>query len=153
MMASQQDPQSGAITGINVTPLVDIMLVLLIIFMVTAKLIHGQRSMALDLPRATTGGEATPVFSIVLTRTGRIEVNGREITGDDGLLSQARSAHAHDAHLRATIQADAAASHGRVMELLDLLRRAGIAKVAFAVSPKGSASHATSNPTVPGAPP
>jgi biopolymer transport protein ExbD len=138
-MAEQQNPQSGAITGINVTPLVDIMLVLLIIFMVTAKIIHGQRSMALDLPRAVTGSQTRPAFSIVLTRSGRVEVNGRAIANDDELLVKARSARAQGADLRATIEADAGALHGRVMEVLDLLRRAGLSKVAFAVEAKGRA--------------
>jgi biopolymer transport protein ExbD len=135
-MAEQQSFQSGAITGINVTPLVDIMLVLLIIFMVTAKIIHGQRSMALDLPRAVTGNQTRPSFSIVLTRFGRIEVNGRAIASDDELLAKARLARVQRADLRATIEADAGALHGRVMEVLDLLRRAGLSKVAFAVDAK-----------------
>jgi biopolymer transport protein ExbD len=57
MAATTSRGRSGAITGINVTPLVDITLVLLIVFMVTAKLIVNNKGLPIDLPKAATGGE------------------------------------------------------------------------------------------------
>jgi biopolymer transport protein ExbD len=66
---------SAPITGINVTPLVDITLVLLIIFMVTPKLVVS-RALPLDLPKAATGSEVQQVFALSLAADGSTFVNG-----------------------------------------------------------------------------
>jgi len=123
-----------AITGINVTPLVDITLVLLIIFMVTAKIIVSQ-SVPLDLPKAATGTDVQTVFSIVMASNGTAQVDSRPIPNDDAILAIARDAHAKNAELRAVIKADAAVPHGRVIHVLDLLKQAGVTKIAFGVTP------------------
>lgn len=129
----------AAITGINVTPLVDITLVLLIVFMVTAKLIVGQRAISVDLPKARTGTEVQEVFSVVIYAPDRVEVNGVAVQTDDQLASLARAAVTRSADLRAVVKADGAVPHSRVMHALDQLRLAGVAKVAFGVSPTPSA--------------
>jgi len=123
-----------AITGINVTPLVDITLVLLIIFMVTAKIIVSQ-SVPLDLPKAATGTEVQVVFSIMLAADGTTQVDGKRVPTDDAILVLSRDAHAKTPELRAVIKADSAVPHGRVIHVLDLLKQAGISKIAFGVSP------------------
>lgn len=128
---------SAPITGINVTPLVDITLVLLIIFMVTAKLVVS-RAMPLDLPKAATGGEVQQVFALSLHADGRTLVDGAPVVTDEGLLAQARSALKRDAEVRAVVQADGSVPHRRVMHALDVLRQAGLARVAFGVQ-KGDA--------------
>lgn len=120
------------ITGINVTPLVDITLVLLIIFMVTAKLVVSQ-AIPLDLPRATTGGEVQQVFNLTLTSAGETVVNGTLVNSDADLVSRARVALAAQPELRAVIQADGAVAHRRVMHVMDLLRQANVSRVAFGV--------------------
>src|SRR5580693_2331757 len=95
-----------AITGINVTPLVDITLVLLIIFMVTTKIVLNQ-TVPLDLPKAATGtSDVQVVFSIVLVADGRALVDGKPIPNDDALLPLARDAQSEHADLRAVIKAD-----------------------------------------------
>jgi len=129
----------GAITGINVTPLVDITLVLLIVFMVTAKLIVGQQQKAItvDLPKAKTGSDVVQeVLSIVLIAPTGMQVNGQTISESDdaAFVAMARSALTRNADLRAVVKADGAVSHARVMHVLDQLRVAGIAKIAFGVS-------------------
>jgi biopolymer transport protein ExbD len=123
-----------AITGINVTPLVDITLVLLIIFMVTAKIIVSQ-SVPLDLPKASQGTEVQVVFSVILAADGQTQVDSRPVANDDAILPLAREAHAKNAELRAVIKADSAVAHGRVIHVLDLLKQAGIGKIAFGVTP------------------
>jgi biopolymer transport protein ExbD len=123
---------SAPITGINVTPLVDITLVLLIIFMVTAKLVVS-RAMPMDLPKAATGGEVQSVFSVALRAEGGTFVNGAAVGDDLALLVSARKALADNAELRAVVQADGDVSHRRVLHALDLLRQAGISRVAFGV--------------------
>jgi biopolymer transport protein ExbD len=123
-----------AITGINVTPLVDIVLVLLIIFMVTAKLIVS-KSVPLDLPKAATGSDIQTVFSVVLAADGTTQVDSKTVPTDDVILGLAKSAHDKNAELRAVIKADAAVPHGRVIHVLDLLKQAQVGKIAFGVQP------------------
>jgi biopolymer transport protein ExbD len=134
----------GAITGINVTPLVDVTLVLLIIFMVTAKLIVHHQALPVDLPRAASGERVQDVLSVVLLADGSIQVDGHSLPGDDAVLARARAAASADGDLRATIEADGGVPHRRVMHLLDLLKQAGVGKIGFGVVPSPS--------TPPGAP-
>jgi biopolymer transport protein ExbD len=123
------------ITGINVTPLVDITLVLLIIFMVTTKIVMNS-SVPLDLPKAATGtSDVQVVFSIVLAADGRALVDGQAIPNDDVILDRARAAGAEHPDLRAVIKADSAVTHGRVIHVLDLLKQAHVNKIAFGVTP------------------
>src|SRR5882672_8326625 len=130
---SNNDPDES-ITGINVTPLVDIVLVLLIIFMVTAKLIVS-KSVPLDLPKAASGSDIQTVFSIVLAADGTTQIDSRSVQNDDVILGQARAAREKNPELRAIIKADSAVPHGRVIHVLDLLKQAQVAKIAFGVSP------------------
>jgi biopolymer transport protein ExbD len=133
-MASGSPVRAGAaITGINVTPLVDITLVLLIVFMVTAKLIVRRQALAVDLPRAASGEAVQEVFSVVLAADGSIQVDGQPLVDDDGVLARARRAVRADREVRAVIQADGGVPHRRVMHVLDLLKRAGVAKIGFGV--------------------
>jgi biopolymer transport protein ExbD len=133
-MAGGSSDSDEAITGINVTPLVDITLVLLIIFMVTAKIIVSQ-SVPLDLPKAASGTDVQTVFSIIMAANGSAQVDSKPIPNDDALFAIAREAHAKNAELRAVIKADAAVPHGRVIHVLDLLKQAGVSKIAFGVTP------------------
>lgn len=122
------------IAGINVTPLVDVTLVLLIIFIVTARIIVTQ-SLPMDLPKAATGSETQTVFSVELGSGGETVVDSKRVPNEDAILPLAREAHAKNAELRAVIRADSAVQHGRVIRVMDLLKQAGVSKVAFGVSP------------------
>lgn len=134
MAGSSRDDGDGMISDINVTPLVDITLVLLIIFMVTAKIIVSQ-SLPLDLPKAAAGQEVQLIFGLELHATGETYVDGKKVANDDAILPLAREAQAKNADLRAVIRADTAVQHGRVIRALDLLKQAGVSKIAFGVSP------------------
>jgi biopolymer transport protein ExbD len=133
-MAGGAQESDDSITGINVTPLVDVTLVLLIIFMVTAKIIVSQ-SIPLDLPKAANGGETQVIFSIVLAANGAAQVDSQAIPNDEAILQLASDAHAKNPDLRAVIKADSAVPHGRVIHVLDLLKTAKVAKIAFGVTP------------------
>jgi biopolymer transport protein ExbD len=147
MAASTQNNDDEAITGINVTPMVDVTLVLLIIFMVTAKIMVSQ-AVPLDLPKAASGTEVQTIFSIEMyPKDDEIVVDSKRITNDDALLPIAREGHARNSDLRAVIKADSSVRHGRVMHVLDLLKQAGIAKIAFGVTP--IAPEPVSAPTAP----
>ncbi|MBX3129616.1 MAG: biopolymer transporter ExbD [Polyangiaceae bacterium] len=134
MAGGASDDDEGLISGINVTPLVDVVLVLLIIFMVTAKIIVSQ-GMPMDLPKAASGEEIQQIFSVELTAEGRTVVDSEAVSSDEKISDLARAAKAKNKDLRAVIRADRKVEHGRVIHVLDLLKRAGVAKIAFAVSP------------------
>ena len=131
---SQADNGDEGIVGINVTPLVDITLVLLIIFMVVAKMVVSQ-SVPLDLPKAASGTDVQVVFAVELYASGDIMVDQKKLASDDALLPLAREGHAKTPDLRAVIKADGTVQHQRVIHVLDLLKQAGIAKIAFGVTP------------------
>jgi biopolymer transport protein ExbD len=126
------------ISGINVTPLVDIVLVLLIIFMVTATYIVRE-SIEVDLPRAAHGGESVgTTLAVVLTKEGAIYVDGVQ-QSDQGLEARTRDALSRDKDARAIISADKAALHGAVVHVIDLLKGAGISRFALNIEKDAAA--------------
>ena len=133
MAANTRDDDDGLVSGINVTPLVDITLVLLIIFMVTAKLIDG-RAIPMVLPSTATTGEVQTVFGIDLFENGDTIVNGARVPSDEAVLALATDAGAKNAQIRALIRAETKVPHGRVIRVLDLLKQAHVDKIAFGVS-------------------
>ena len=133
-MASNPQNGNGIISGINVTPLVDISLVLLIIFIVTAKIIVTP-AVPLDLPRASQSEELQVVFSVIVPVNGPTLVNGEPVASDDALLRLAKEALVKDPDVRAVINADGSVPHRRVIHTLDLIKTAGIARVAFGALP------------------
>ena len=136
MAGDSSSAARGAITGINVTPLVDIILVLLIVFMVTAKMIVRQHAIPLDLPKATTGQEIQEIFSVSLTPKGDLFLNGAALPNDGDLVAAALVAKTKNPELRAVVQADGDVPHRRVMSVLDALKRAGVNRIGFAVVPE-----------------
>ncbi|MDB4976884.1 MAG: Biopolymer transport protein ExbD/TolR [Myxococcaceae bacterium] len=122
--------QGDEIVGINVTPLVDITLVLLIIFMVTAKLVVSQ-AMPLDLPKAASAGEQQTMFTVSIDADGLMQANGTLVRDDEVLRRLAQAAQRESPELRAVLSASERVPHGRVMHALDVLRAVGISKVAF----------------------
>lgn len=130
-MAHSSSSSDEAITGINVTPLVDITLVLLIIFMVTAKLIAGQ-SVPLDLPKAATAGASQTVLTVEIDDQGRVSTNGQRTDDRLALEQRAQKELGADPGLRALISASSRANHGTVLQVMDSLRKVGLSKIAFA---------------------
>ena len=118
------------ITRINVTPLVDIFLVLLIIFMVTANFIVRE-TMEVDLPRAANGGETVQgLLNVVLDRTGALYVDGESV--DEARLAERVAASVRqDPETRAIISADQSLPYGRVMHLLDVVKGQGVSRFAL----------------------
>jgi biopolymer transport protein TolR len=129
---SGDEGDDDLITGINVTPLVDVVLVLLIIFMVTATYIV-RAAIEVELPRAAHGGETTGrILTVALTRDGKIYLDGVERTEQE-LVSRTREAVRADADTRAIISADKGALHGAVVRAIDLVRGGGVTRFAIHV--------------------
>ncbi len=122
------------ITDINVTPLVDVMLVLLIIFMVTATYIVNQ-SINVNLPKAKTGKDiAAKNLAFVLDKDSNLYLNGEKITFGDIETRIGRELK-KDAPgpLQALIAADRDTPHGAVIKLIDTVRKNGITDFAINV--------------------
>jgi len=139
MAGGVQDNDEEMISGINVTPLVDITLVLLIIFMVTATYIVKE-TIEVDLPKAASGGQTVgTTLTFVLDKQGRLFVDGEE---SDFAKARAavRAAVAQDKDARAIISADKSLSHGQVVELIDLVKTEGLVKFAINIEKDAAAS-------------
>ncbi len=128
--------KKGMITDINVTPLVDIMLVLLIIFMLTANLIAKQ-AIEVELPKAAQGTTPTPTtLAVTLTRDGQMYLNGQPVT-PDGLRTSVKAALLKDPKTQAIIAGDKDVSHGRVVWVLDVIKSLGVVSFAIQIDPTG----------------
>lgn len=143
-MATSSPRRGGIIEGINVTPLVDITLVLLVIFIVTAK-IAVTPAVPLDLPRAAGAEELQTVLSVEVPREGSMLVDGEAITVD-ALVVRARAVLAEHPDARAVISADQAVSHGRVIAILDALSEGGLTHVAFGARQADTSSSRVRSP-------
>jgi biopolymer transport protein TolR len=131
MAHSTHDPDEP-ITQINVVPLVDIMLVLLIIFMLTASFIAAP-SVPVRLPKAFTSDPTLPrSLSVVLDAKGEVFFQGKKIERTD-LTAQLRESAVTNPELRVVLSADESVTHGKVVELLDMVRQAGVTQVALGV--------------------
>lgn len=133
-MSAHGHTEDDQIAGINVTPLVDIALVLLIIFMVTAKFIMPS-ALPMTPPRAERGVAVQSPLSIELYAGGEVRMGDQRVESDEAVIRLAQEAKAHDPEVRAILRADTSVPHGRVIRAIDLLRTAGIERIAFAVAP------------------
>jgi biopolymer transport protein ExbD len=128
-----QDDDSGRmITDINVTPLVDITLVLLIIFMVTTTYIVNP-SIKVDLPKAVTGTEQVrTTLALTLTKEGQLYLNGDR--SDEAKVAKLIAEELpKNPDLQAIIAADQVVPHGAVVHIIDFVKRAGVRKFAINV--------------------
>jgi len=129
------EDEDDIIGSINVTPLVDITLVLLIIFMVTASVIVSQ-AIPIDLPEAATGEEVSSTVVVYLDDKGVVHLDGRPVD-EARLVERLSEAREGNDDLRAIISADRDVRHGRFVKVVDAVRRAGIARFAVDVAARG----------------
>jgi biopolymer transport protein ExbD len=130
------------VSGINVTPMVDIMLVLLVIFMVTTSTLSQLDGLDVNRPDAATGApiEASADREILLTcrPDGTVAVDGQLVADDAAIRTAIEAKRARNPELSGIIACDEDASVRALVRLLDLLRAAGIHRYAIATeSPSG----------------
>lgn len=124
-----------AIADINVVPLVDIILVVLIIFMVTAPMFM-KPTINVNLPKAASGDQTAPSkLNIALTADGRINLNGSFVKEED-VRAKAAEELAKNADVQAIISADKDVPHGKVVGLLDIVKGVGVKKFAISIDKK-----------------
>ncbi len=134
-MAFKSSDDNESLSEINVVPLVDIILVVLIIFMVTAPMFI-KPSINVNLPKAVSGDKTTPsVLNISLTKDGRINLNG-QFVGEEAVKEKALSEVQKNPEVQAIISADKDVSHGQVVGILDVVKSAGVKKFAISIDKK-----------------
>lgn len=130
-MAFANDDSDGPVATINVTPLVDVMLVLLVIFMVTAPMM--QQGVEVDLPKATTKPLKSSEDPLVLSvsKTGQIFMGqGNEITIEEvGSKSLAILEARKETERKVFVKGDTNLSYGRIMEVMGKLHESGIEQI------------------------
>lgn len=122
---------SQPMSEINMTPLIDVMLVLLVIFMLTAPLMTSQ--LKLDLPKADAPASTKPVpdtLAIALSADGKTYVADAEVTAE-ALAQQAAQQGKQKPDTEVQLRADRAVPYGRVAELIGVLQKAGLNRIAF----------------------
>jgi biopolymer transport protein ExbD/biopolymer transport protein TolR len=117
-------------SDINMTPLIDVMLVLMVIFMITAPLMSS--SLKLDLPKAegATPSVAPNVLILAIDAKGTLYA-GDEALPRDALLQRARDAARRDPLTEVQLRADSAVPYGRVADLSGLVQDAGLSRIGF----------------------
>lgn len=147
--SSYQDEEGGTIADINVTPLVDVTLVLLIVFMITVPNIVNNPSIKVDLPKAATGDDTLKsTLALTLQREPQggaylLYMNGEKID-EAKLKATLPGMVAANKDLQAIIAADRGISYGEVVHIVDLVKTLGIRKFALNTDPG-----ATPQPPVP----
>jgi biopolymer transport protein ExbD len=128
----QNGGDEGPITGVNVTPLVDIILVVLIVFMATAPLIH-KRAIKVDVPKAAHHERAaTEALQLVYNAKKEILLAGQKLDAEE-LKDRLSRAAAAQPELHVTLSADRSLAYGEVVGLLDVVRGAGVRKIGLEV--------------------
>jgi biopolymer transport protein ExbD len=126
----ERDPGARPMSDINMTPLIDVMLVLLVIFIITAPLMST--SLKLDLPK-TEGArpsDAPLYIAVAINEQGQLFVGDEAVTAEQ-LLQRAREAAQRDPATEVQLRADSRVPYGRVAELIGLVQEAGLTRVGF----------------------
>jgi len=126
----ERNPGSMPMSEINMTPLIDVMLVLLVIFIITAPLMTS--SLKLDLPKAEGGAASNAPAFLALA----IDAEGRLFLGDEAaqkaqLVQRARDAAQRDPATEVQLRADSRVPYGRVAEVIGWLQEAGLTRIGF----------------------
>lgn len=132
-------PQAKPFSEINVTPLVDVMLVLLVIFILTAPLLTS--AIRLDLPQsqASQAGEAPESITLSLTTTGEIFINDKPVSMAE-LPNAFQQVAIQKPQVEVQLRADQAVPYGQVLNLMGLAQQAGLTRIGFVTAPGAAQS-------------
>jgi biopolymer transport protein ExbD len=126
---SSQD-NGSMMSEINVTPLVDVMLVLLVVFIITAPLLAPQ-SLKINLPKTESVVHDDKLQKVSLAIDAKGEVSMESVRmSDDGLKEMLKN-RATDPNFQLQIQADEAVNYGRVAQVMAIAQKSGVSKLSF----------------------
>ena len=131
----QRSPTSQPMSDINMTPLIDVMLVLLVIFMIAAPLMTSSLKMSLPKVDAAKNDEGGPTLALGITADGNIHVGDAVVTHDD-LVRKLHDTAARQPQPDVLLRADQSVPYGRVAELIGLVQDAGLTHIGFIAQPK-----------------
>ena len=133
----ERSKRSEPMSEINVTPMVDVMLVLLVIFILTAPLMAS--SIKLDLPKsdAAKALEAPKFVTLVVDKTGQIFLDDKPITLDALKTSLTQSA-VKNPDTEVQLRADEAVPYGKIVEVMGVAQKAGLNRIGFVADAPGS---------------
>ncbi len=128
----ERNPGAQPMSEINMTPLIDVMLVLLVIFIVTAPLLGT--SLKLDLPKAESAAasDAPAFIALAIDGQGRVYIGDRPLDGAgarEQVMQRAREAAQRDPATEVQLRADSRVPYGRVAELIGWVQEAGLSRV------------------------
>ncbi len=131
----ERDKGSAPMSDINMTPLIDVMLVLVVIFIITAPLLAS--SIKLDLPRAEGAkpNDAPKFVMLVVDKAGQTFIDDKAITAEE-LSTQMAKIAAQNPDTELQLRADEAVPYGRVVEIMGAAQKAGLNRIGFVASPK-----------------
>ncbi len=130
-----EEGDQDSINEINITPFVDVVLVLLVIFMVTTPMMV-KTAMDLELPSAeNTDQVEKKTLGVTILKSGNVMLNGTLISPDD-LKTEIKKSIKANAETQVIMIADKMATHGMVIEVIDLVKGAGAKNFAFQVEKK-----------------
>jgi len=133
MPGTQSRKKGQGIHEINITPFVDVVLVLLVIFMVTTPMVVN-RAMNIRLPKSSSSTAAkSETLGIAVTADGQFLVNGK-IVLQENLKELAADAYQRNPEVQALLSVDVAAVHGRVIKVMDIVQSVGIERFAFQIA-------------------
>jgi biopolymer transport protein ExbD len=133
----EDEPEGGGmISDINVTPLVDITLVLLIIFMVTAHLIEKHAIPGVETPKAATGEEVRTTLQITIDKDRNLFFNGDKVANTEAMRDGLKAAVAQNPDVQCVITADTTVPYGDFVGVVDEVHLAGVKNTALTVTEK-----------------
>ena len=134
-MAFKFDQSDDVLAEINVVPLVDVILVVLIIFMVTAPMIM-KPSISVNLPKSGAGDSTKPSkLSISISAAGQLQLDGKNVSENE-ISEAAKQEYAKNPDVQAIISADKDVSHGKVVSILDVVKSVGVKRFAISIDKK-----------------
>jgi biopolymer transport protein ExbD len=130
--SGSNDEEIGSISEINVTPFVDVVLVLLVIFMVTAPMLVREQ-MSVNLPKAQSGEKSvSEQVTIIIEKDGKILIDKKPLTIDQ-IEEEIKNLMLKNPAAQAVISADTEAKHGDVVQVMDLVKKAGLTRFAIQI--------------------
>jgi len=141
----ERNPGAQPMSDINMTPLIDVMLVLLVIFMITAPLMSS--SLKLDLPKTEAGqpNDAPQFISVALDAQGRMYVGDQPVDAPTFAARVAEAAR-RNAQTEVQLRADEGVPYGRVAELIGLVQKAGLNRIGFVTESPAAAAAGAATP-------
>ena len=138
----ERTKSSEPMSEINVTPMVDVMLVLLVIFILTAPLMAS--TIKLDLPKtdAAKASEAPRFVTLVVDKTSQIFLNDKAIALDD-LKASLKQTAATNPDTEVQLRADAAVPYGMIVEVMGAAQKAGLNRIGFVADAPSTAPGTT----------